>query len=234
MNTNESGMTESGTAEFNTAFNIALNIDDIVRSVLGDVCPSVPEPEPPALEGMPIALRIISLEDVRNLHLTNKQIFVSPKSLLTPSAKDELRKRNIEIVRCAPAANRKNSAAELSEAWGWCGVFPADAASETLKTQLAKLLNRQLETFGSISEMLSIAEKQTGQPPHRTAVITSSPALVMYAACRSAVLRPVFGIDPRQMTEDAAELHANMLVLSSKSFFIVQKMGLIKTFLFRK
>jgi hypothetical protein len=215
-------------------FSFELDIDRIARDVLNDVCSresrisarpqSVPETD---ADQTFRSLRVISLENIRHLDASKKQILISPQSVLTPSAKEELQNRHIEIIRRKPESVIPQADKE------WWGVFPAAAVSDGLKNRIEKLLHCPPVIFGTLPEMLSVAEKRWETTARRGAVITSAPASAMYATCRSAVLRPVFGIDEQQMMEDAAEMQANFIILASRAAPAVQKTGLLKTFLFR-
>lgn len=80
------------------------DIDDIVQRVLADLTavPAVSKPaavqETAAADGVYISDKVISLSTIKEQLGKGKRLFIPPKSILTPSAKDEIKKRNIEIA----------------------------------------------------------------------------------------------------------------------------------------
>jgi hypothetical protein len=206
-----------------------LDIDHIVRDVLAVLNPPVSDvmpvtaAAPDLTNNVWIDSRVVSLADVKARLGTAQKIFVSPKSILTPSARDELRKQNVEIIRSVP----KEKSAETVF---WWAVQPYSAISDSQRSRLQKKLLLPPESFADLPELLTVAEKRLTDSNACGVILTPQTASALYLACRSMSLRPILGFYPQQIQEDTAELRANLLILSPCRLAEAKILEIVKQF----
>ena len=177
------------------------DIDGLVRSILIDL--SV-ESKPVRTEPIEVYIdsRVISLADIKNRLGEAKRLFIAPKSVLTPSAKDEIRKRRIEVAVKLPALDAERSSPL------WLVVQkPATFPIILLNDFQAKF--EQFDTVAAIvdSAMKNLADKIRG------VALTRQAATLLREANRNDRIRAIYGFEPKQAAADAMEIDANLLVL---------------------
>lgn len=183
------------------------DIDKLVRGILADLsAPSVPvcsEPKtdlPDQRDGIYIDRRVISLADVKGLGDTRK-LLLAPKSILTPSAKDEIRKRKIEVSVRLPLL-----AAERSSAFWLAVQRPA-----TFPSNVVNRFDAKPDVFETVAAVVEGAVKKLTEM--RGVVLSRQAATLLCEANRHREIRAIFGCESKQTAEDADEVDANLLVL---------------------
>jgi hypothetical protein len=178
-------------------------VDSIVRQILSDLT-VLPTKE---LDGIYLDSRVVSLAEINERLGTSKKLYISPKSVLTPSAKDEIRKRKIEIAVKLP------SAAASSGNVIWIAAHKPAVLLPSLLIRLKREFNLIQNSFETLTELISEAEKQLSNKNSHGIALTKQSATALRSASRSDILRPILGIDPKQTAEDAAEINANFLII---------------------
>ncbi|MDR3232776.1 MAG: hypothetical protein LBT46_03785 [Planctomycetaceae bacterium] len=154
-----------------------------------------------------IGNKVISLADIRDNLGTTRKLFITPKAVITPSARDEIRKRRIEVAVKLEARTANNTAGGAERYIFSITDYP--------------FLSR-LEKFGKVErnvplpKALDAVEKLSAKTVCRSVLLTVNTATALYEACRRNGIRPVLGIEILQTAEDAAELNANLIILSPK------------------
>ncbi|GHT19355.1 hypothetical protein FACS1894189_8110 [Planctomycetales bacterium] len=188
----------------NSQFSI--NIDSVVNQILDDLT-TKPVMRAETLDGIYLDSRVVSLAEINERLGTSKKLYISPKSILTPSAKDEIRKRKIEVAVKLPSTN----AASCSEIW--IAVHKPAVLLPSVLIRLKKEFNLIQNSFDTLTELISEAKKQLSNENTHGIALTKQSASALCSASRSGVLRPILGIDPKQTAEDAAEVDANFLII---------------------
>lgn len=203
------------------------DIDGIVRDILADLstgskvaCPEPKTDLPDQRDGIFIDRRVISLADVKGLGDARK-LLLAPKSILTPSAKDEIRKRKIEVSVRLPLL-----AAERSSALWLAVQRPA-----TFPSSIAKRFNAKPDVFETVAAVVEGAVKKlTGM---RGVALSRQAATLLCEANRHKEIRAIFGCESKQTAEDADEVDANLLVLHPDRVVADVMMDIIQMFLSR-
>jgi hypothetical protein len=215
------------------------DIDNLVRQILTDL---TVKPEPVCIEPektnenyneIYIDSRVVSLAEIQERLGIATKLFLSPKSILTPSAKDEIRKRKIEVaVKLAPLSLEQNSTGQSSTLW-FSFHQPATISANFLSRLQKEVEQKQKlkqESFTTLNELLTEAERNLSNEKSRGVALTKQSATALREACRINVLRPIFGITPKQVTEDVAELNANLLIVHPNRTAETNLFDLIRTF----
>lgn len=203
-----------------------LNIDDfdiegIVRSILADL---TVEPEPlrctpiQAIDEVFIDSRVVSLSDIKGRLGDARKLLIAPKSILTPSAKDEIRKRKIEVAVKLP----NSTVDRRSTIWLAAqrpAVFPASVSSR---------FDAKTEHFETVAEIIENALKQSSG--HRGVALSRQSATLLREANRHEKIRAMIGFEPKQTSEDAAEIDANLLVLHPDRITVVKMFEIVQGF----
>lgn len=183
------------------------DIDELVQNILADLgdrrqraeeIRTLPEP----ISDVYLESRVISLADIRALG-DSKKLFISPKSILTPSAKDEIRKRRIALAVKLP---RRTAGSEVT-------IWLAAHRPAAFSPAVLKRFNVKPEYFESVTGIVESALRKLSDENRRGAVLSRQAATLLCEANRHRDLRAFVGINPKQAAEDAAELDANLLVL---------------------
>ncbi|MDR2440057.1 MAG: hypothetical protein LBE12_11915 [Planctomycetaceae bacterium] len=155
---------------------------------------------------------VISLGDIkRQLDNNHNQkilkIVIPSKSILTPSAKDEIKKRGLGIiVQKTGESNIRNISLWLAE-HGNAIVSPPILK----KLQAEYYLTRN--QFINISEIVEESVRITGQKKHGV-ILTQHPATALRVIGLCESLRVIIAIDPKQVYIDAKEINANLMIVS--------------------
>ncbi|MDR1289742.1 MAG: hypothetical protein LBK06_00925 [Planctomycetaceae bacterium] len=152
--------------------------------------------------------RVISLDDVNRKFENNQsqkvlRIVVPPKCVLTPSAKDEIKKRGLRIiVRKIGIDNRPL----------WLALHGNITASTSLLKQLQSEYNLTQNKFIAPAEIADEAVKVTGQNKQGI-ILTQQPATILRATSLREVLRVILAIEPKQVSIDTKEINANLMII---------------------
>jgi hypothetical protein len=185
-----------------------LDIDLLVRNVLADLSfKPVAQTEPIIIDERELIVesRVLSLVELKNHLDTVRKIVVSPKTVVTPSVKDVLRKRNIEL-----ATKIQNTVTEKKTSL-WLGVFPPSVLSQKLSERIKKDFGLTAQAFGTLLELIDEAEHLVKTA--RGVALSNKSASMMKAANRREEIRAIVGYESRQTQTDTAELDANLLVV---------------------
>lgn len=251
-----------------------INIDDLVQRILSDLVPApIPTPTPvvsqtqptpvdttsqeptPQSNALKIESRVITLAQIDKVSLgqnrTFDRIIVPPKAVITPSVRDELRKRNITIehgvmdaantvndakVSCSPVANPVTSIAVAPS--GTLHVWLALHALKQEPKPLLEFLSRQYrlqnESFQCILKTMEAAYEQlefSGEPTSCVVLTPASAAAMCVANRQNDTIRAVLGHDPSVLKSDAEQIGANLLVVDPIRTGTFKTQNLVKMFL---
>ncbi|MDR1484993.1 MAG: hypothetical protein LBT09_09240 [Planctomycetaceae bacterium] len=151
---------------------------------------------------------VISLDDVRRKLekiQTDKiaSVVIPSGCILTPSAKDELKKRKLGIIVRKIAVNN----------FPLCLVLHGNVAASTsllkqLQSEYNLIKTQFTELAGIVDEALKIAARQ-----QRGIILTQHPASVLRATGLCEVLRVIIAVEPKQVSIDAKEIDANLMII---------------------
>ncbi|MDR0609564.1 MAG: hypothetical protein LBG58_05595 [Planctomycetaceae bacterium] len=240
-------MSENGfspSSVFHSPFSVTFDLDAIVRQIMVDLTvtdkpvsadakniskielpPDIKEnTEKPLVNEIYIDSRVVSLAELSQ-HLGNAtKLFISPKSILTPSAKDEIRKRKLEVAVKLPLPSVRNAPA-IWFAFHKPAIFPVH-----LLNLLQKEIFLKQESFVTLTELLNEAERQLSDEKNRAVALTRQSATAIHLANQRNIIRAIGCVDPKQSLEDTVELNANLLVIhpervsNTKIFEIVKQL----------
>ncbi|MDR0871004.1 MAG: hypothetical protein LBN39_09450 [Planctomycetaceae bacterium] len=211
------------------------DIDNLVQSVLADLnvenLPEKRETHFPVRDAVApkvavpeffFGSRVVSLEQIKTLPENAAKIFIAPKSILTPSAKDEVRKRNIEIATKIEKQDNRRQSKQLS--FGFVQILPFKLFYAVQKEFLVKP-----QAFADRNALLDGAEKQTAAG-QQAVIFSEQPAAALCFASVRQALRPIPAFDTTQVQEDAKEINANVLVVNPKRFNETALIEVIRAF----
>ncbi len=187
-----------------------LIIDDVVRSVLADlkrqgetigVC-ALPKNEGKRDAEIYLDSRVVSIAEIRQIG-EGATLFVSPKCVLTPSAKDEIRKRKIRLATRLPRPKTETA----KKTW-LAAHLPAVFSFEMLK----RLGTKQI-VFDSLENLLSTARNELANDDSYGIALSRQSAKLLVEANRFPTLRAIPGFSVGQVAEDMEETDANLLVV---------------------
>jgi hypothetical protein len=165
--------------------------------------------------GVALAGRVISLAMLEKLPAGVTRVTVEAAAVITPSARDHARDKQIAIERAATAGGQPAVARPpCLVAHAECG---GDAAARAAVVARAIPGAAQLPASG-IADVVATLAVQASRDGARGILLTGKPALAVVLANRSASLRAVTGRDPATLTAAAAECNANLLIVDPTSF----------------
>jgi hypothetical protein len=152
--------------------------------------------------------RVISLEYVRNkfdkIHVDKiTTVVVPPSCILTPSAKDEIKKHKLEII--VRKINVNNFPL-------WMALHGNITASNLLIKQLQSEYELSRIQLADLSGIVDEALRVIGQNKFGI-ILTKHPATVLRATGLYEPLRVIIAIDPKQVAIDAKEIDANLMII---------------------
>jgi len=186
------------------------DVDNIVQQIISDLNGGTQKRS--ALKTVPdgiyISDKVISLETLSKQLGEGKKLFISPKSILTPSAKDEIKKRNIEVAaRITPQVSAEQETREL-----WIAELIPAALPRNIYNRLRKAFPLELKTFNTLETLLNEVQQKTTADSCGV-LITAKSAVALQSANRFETIRAVSGTDTAHIAEDTQETNANVLVL---------------------
>jgi hypothetical protein len=200
------------------------DIDDIVQRVLADLTavPAVSKPvavpaiimaETAAPDEVYISDKVISLSTIKERLGKGKRLFIPPKSILTPSAKDEIKKRNIEIaVAITDSSAKQKQTIKQGKELLIAEVRPAILPKNILN-QLRKTFLFEFKPFSNVETLSNEIKQKYIAAENCSVVITDKSAAVLQLINRYEKIRAVSGSDAANIAEDIRETNANVLVL---------------------
>jgi hypothetical protein len=227
-----------------TPFSATFDIDTIVRQIMVDLTVA-PKPIPaetktvaktdllsdiknniekPFANEIYIDSRVVSLAELNERLGSATKLFISPKSILTPSVKDEIRKRKIEVAVKLPLPSTQ-TVPVIWFAFHKPAIFPVN-----LLNLLQKEVSLKQESFATLTELLNEAEQQLSSEKNRGVALTKQSATAIHLANQRNTIRAIGCVDPKQSSEDTAELNANLLVIhpervsNTKIFEIIKQL----------
>lgn len=210
------------------------------------------EPAAPPSDVLEIRLtdRVISLATIKKAEESSlgrraKKVVVSSGAVVTPSVRDEIKKRHWELIfeagspaATAPKVSPKPAAA-ISTAYRARPIEPTGASPlmvafhllpvETLPKSLLDSLGKRGAMFqsGCVIETAQAVERYlTETSGAKGVVLTAYPAIASAILNRRRAIRALIGVEPQRMEEESAELGANVLILDPKrtGFYALQRM----------
>ncbi len=222
-----------------------IDIERLVRRVLTDLQPAAlvvpkitesklvqPATEKPAGTSgeMRLSNRVITLTELKERLETIKRLIVPEKAIITPAVRDELRKRNIELV-FGGSTNPQSRSEDMLRIW--LGLHLLKKEPTMLIDRLKKEYALRQQSFECILETMKQAVRELQEEPARSlaVVLTNYSAGAMCVANRHPNLRAVLGFEPAALKIDAGQTGANVLVLDPDRSGPFKSRELLKTFL---
>lgn len=205
--------------------NPSIDIERVVREVLRELglraAPPAPvaSPAPPAAKPAAPAMadgqltlsdRLVTLSVLEGRLAGLRKLVVSPQSVITPAVRDELARRNVQLLigpgNGAPTATRTALRLVLvthGRRYDPTGLLAALAKGSSRVEHHAK------DCIMATSDLLAA---EVAQPDTLGAVLTRHTAAGLCVANRLPGVRAVLGLDPAQATLVAKAVGANVLV----------------------
>ena len=211
-----------------------IDINALVRQILSDLTPKlgqgvavekvtekVPEKTPR------ISAKVVTLEELKKLGNV-KRLIVPEKAVITPAVRDEIHKRNIEIV----TEKAKGRSLETGKLKVWLALHLQKKEPAALFDFLAKNYELEKAAFECILQTMDAAAEKLAVAPQQTlcAVLTDYSAAAMCIANRQASIRAVLGTDPALIKTDADQIGANLLVVDPVRCGPYKTQSLLKIF----
>ena len=211
-----------------------IDIDRIVHEVLAELehrRPAVVK----AVSKQPAAVdwtdrKLVALADLQGLQRTKtapREILVGPKTVVTPSLRDELRKQGFSLQVGLPKSGE--IAAKATKQSIWLGVQRPLAEPAAVLA----MLRQRGEVITVMTESVEAATDEIGrQIKERSCIVmTPAPARLLCLANRHGAVWGIAGFDPAQTASDARELGANLLVCNPAGKSEFRQLEIIKAFL---
>ena len=215
--------------------NISIDIEQVVREVmaqLGLAAPPradspQPQPSPAKPDGPPssppqaaapspgelaVSSRVVTLAELDG-RLTNgvRRVMVPQRAIVTTAVRDELRRRNVELVYGQPKSNGAPQAAAAALPVVIHGN-PSDAEALTKALGGAGIPIELHSTDCIFAAMDHLTKRLAGGAPLGV-LLTRHTAAAVCLANRLAGVRAILGLDPAAVAGDAAAVGANLLVV---------------------
>lgn len=162
-----------------------------------------------------ISDKVITLETLKKYH-QQTELVILPRAIVTPAAKDELKKRNIRLIRqgesgATNTTNKTTSGKLLAANLG------ADYQAKTL-AQLVASFGATIEQHPATNFAAVIADHahRVVRESQKAIWFTSTPAHAVCLANRHAGVWAVQGFDERALAESLKTTRANVLVVDPK------------------
>lgn len=222
-----------------------LDLEAIVREVLrrlaqlggdrtGDDGAETPRQTPaapaiPPTASVPGQLRLsertITLGSVAGQLQNVKDVLVSAGAVVTPSVRDELRKRQIALHFAAePAADQDSTDLVLGVAGG------AKANGSALAAVQAEAGSAERIERDCVLEVVRQVSQAVGGQRRIGLVLTDRPAVALCLANRQASIRAAWGMNVASVREAAKLIGANLLVVNPAQHGVYELRGMIREF----
>lgn len=178
-----------------------------------------------AAESTPISDKVITLETLKKYH-QQTELVILPRAIVTPAAKDELKKRNIRLIRqgesgATNTTNKTTSGKLLAANLG------ADYQAKTL-AQLTAAYGANLEqhSLTALPQLVANHAARVSREGAKAVWFTSQAAHAVCLANREAKVWAVQGSDEASVKAAMSSIPANVLVIDpqGKSQYTLRKM----------
>ena len=218
-----------------------LDVNLLVRKILadisGDTMPVVVRPEIPKNpkqednDGvLRLTQKVVSVADLANSWGKFRKLVVPKNAILTPSVKDELRKRGVEYSMDDAARENTPSSTDFSV---WIAWHKIKQQPTGLLEQIKKQHSTHEYKFDCILETMKAASDalHIGGDVMLAVVLSGYTAAAICVANRHENIRAVAGHDVMVLKNDAIQIGANMLVVDPGKMGKFKTKELVKTFL---
>ncbi len=208
-----------------------IDINALVRQILSDLMPqSTPKADrctlaEPAEKIPRISNRVVSLAELERLGDV-KRLIVPEKAVMTPAVRDEIHKRNIEIVTEKESASGKAEKPNV-----WLALHSQRKEPTAILGFLAKNFELEKAAFDCVLRVMDAATEKLAAAQTLGVVVSNYPATAMCVANRKANIRAVLGTDPALLKTDADQIGANLLVVDPVRSGPYRTQSLLKAFL---
>jgi len=201
-------------------------VDRIVREVLarlgrtgekgqGQASPARQTPDGELVVSAPV----VSLSAVEDRLEGVRRLVVLPGAVVTPSVRDELRRRNIAVVPGPPRAVGSPGGSKLRSAPQVVMIvlgsrFDPAPLTSALASEGVEVRLERTDCLVTATDTLSA---ELGKPNTVGLLISTYPAVALCLANRHAGVRAVLGTDASRLGADVASVGANALVLDPKT-----------------
>jgi len=167
----------------------------------------------PCAGELAISSRVVSIAEVEDRLQGIRRLVVPPGAVVTPSVRDELRRRNIAVVRGRTEGPCRGDAAEVLMMVLGSRFDPAALEGALADEGLAARTERA-DCLVAATDTLA---RRLAQPQSLALLVSAYPAVAVCLANRHAGVRAVWGVDSGRLAGDAASVGANALVLDPRS-----------------
>ncbi|MDO5581054.1 MAG: hypothetical protein Q4G69_07945 [Planctomycetia bacterium] len=225
-------------------FGISTDLDELVRLVMSDLktvgalnpAPAVPV-VPASEEKVEPVLRLsdklinVALIESKDDRKTRRWI-VPRRAILTPLAKEELRKRKIELVyeEGSSSLNPDVQKANGSFLIALHGIKNNPTLSALLDRVRKKVPFAQIEKSCIIETTEEIARQLLDQSISAAVILSPYPAPASLLANRREGVRALIASDPNQFKADAPLIGANTLILNPESVGLFRMQQILNEF----
>ncbi|MGL6226757.1 MAG: hypothetical protein ACRC10_09050 [Thermoguttaceae bacterium] len=196
-----------------------------------------------------LQVKVLTLSDLQEQLGNLRRLIVPEKTIITPSVRDELRKRNVELCFEKVEKTAQNTQSIQSVETVKSGRERVDRADSQLRVWLGLHLIRQepsglleflqkqyaisRQFYKCVLEVMDEAESALIDRPKEILgiVLTPHSALAMCAGNRHKAIRAVLGTEINLLQRDTREIGANLLVLDPNRSNPYKTRELVKTFL---
>ncbi len=166
---------------------------------------------------------VVSLSAVEGRLEHVRQLVVSRRAVVTPAVRDELRKRDIELVRDHSSALPGDLAPRL---------VVANMCSTGVEHLLAELPSEIcLLSRSSLSEAISTMATELSNDDTLGLVVTDAPEAAVCLSNRNANVRAIFGLHETSVKRAVSTIAANVLIISSLEKSDFETRSLLRAFL---
>jgi hypothetical protein len=186
------------------------DIDWIVAEVVRRLAILSGGREPP--ESTPITDKVITLETLKK-YQQHSELVVTPRAIITPAAKDELKQRNIRLIRHGePVAN--NTTNKTTSGKLLAANLGADYQAKTL-AQLTAAYGANLEhqPLAALPQLVASHAARVSREDVKAVWFTSQAAHAVCLANREANVWAVQGSDEASVKAAMSSIPANVLVI---------------------
>lgn len=178
---------------------------------------SAPAPAATAAAGSTVTLseRVVTLDMLVRLPAGTRRVTLSPRAVVTPSARDHARDIGLEIVAAAGSAAATSAASRpFAIAHADCG---GDASRRCAAIARAVPAAQQLPPSG-LADVVAALAAHAARDGGRGVLLTGRPAVAAILANRHPGVRAIVGRDAAGVARTAAECSANLLVVNPADF----------------
>lgn len=175
-----------------------------------------------------IAERVVTWAGLKDRLTGVRRLIVPAGAVLTPSVRDELRKRNIA---CQVASRHDQSAGALGPKLliaTSCGEHGAQTAVQAIE---AEAVGAARIGSGSLVDMIQQLRQRIQRDQAPGVLLTTTPAAAVCLANRFGRLRAVWGTEPAVVEESCRSVGANLLVLDPRHNPANQLRSMVRQFL---